>query len=50
MKTALILLFSNLTPLAFAIGAVYLASLGIAGWGWLVFASIMTTSYFSSTK
>lgn len=46
MKHAFLLLFSNLTSLACAIGAIYLASLGITGWGWFLFDAMMTTSHF----
>jgi hypothetical protein len=50
MKYAFIRLFTNLTSLACAVGAIYLAALGITGWGWFLFAAIMTTSYFSSSN
>jgi len=50
VKYAFLLLFSNLTSLACVIGAIYIASLGITGWGWFLLVAIMTTSYFSSSN
>jgi len=48
MKPALLLLASNLTSLACAVGAILLALNGIAGWGCFLFIALMTTSYYSS--
>jgi hypothetical protein len=50
MKPALLLLASNLTSLACAVGAILLALNGIAGWGWFLAIALMTTSYYSSNN
>lgn len=41
MKTAFMLLFANLTSVACVVGAVYLASLGISGWGWVLLVGLL---------
>jgi hypothetical protein len=50
MKPVLLLLASNLTSLACAVGAILLALNGIAGWGWFLFIAAMTISSYSSSN
>lgn len=45
MNTETILvIFRLLVACVFAVGAVYLASIGANGWGWCIFASIVLGS------
>ena len=48
MKTAFMIFFANLTSIACVIGAIYLASLGIGGWGWFLFVAVLCVQSFSS--
>lgn len=48
MNKAFMILFANLASVACVVGAIYLASLGISGWGWFLFVGLMCTQYFSS--
>jgi hypothetical protein len=47
MENISLILVANAVSLAFAIGSIYLASIGFAGWGWFVFASILAISKIS---
>lgn len=42
MKSILLTIFANSASIIFALGAVYLALHGKEGWGWCIFASILT--------
>lgn len=46
MKIALL----NMTSVVFAFGAVYVASKGVDGFGWLIFGSVMTFVYPKKIK
>lgn len=48
MNTNLIML--NLISLTFAIGAILLAMMGVGGWGWMIFASIITYTWVESKE
>lgn len=52
MKVAAIWLFAQATSIVCALGAVWLAYHGKDGWGWLIFAAIVThcSSGDSSSK
>lgn len=49
IKDIILMLVLNVVSLAFVIGAVYLASINAAGWGWFVFAALLTFTTFSKS-
>lgn len=49
-KTLLLILVSNLPTLASVCGAIYLASLGKDGWGWLLFVAIVLSTTVNVTR
>lgn len=46
MKEVFILFFANLVAITSVGGAIYLAALGITGWGWFLFVAVLTVSGF----
>lgn len=38
---------SEITSISFAITGSYMAANGINGWGWFIFAAVLTTSTFN---
>lgn len=42
MKDTIIILICTLPSIALAVGAILLAINGIGGWGWFLFAAILT--------
>ena len=50
MKTAFTLLICSLPSVACVVGTIILASSGIAGWGWFLFAVIITNPIIGGAK
>lgn len=48
MKTALMIIFANLSSVACVIGAIHLASKNIEGWGWFLFVAILCAQTVST--
>jgi hypothetical protein len=50
MKTAFTLFICSLPSIACVVGTIILASSGIAGWGWILFAAIITNPIIGGAK
>ena len=50
MNRILLEMASNIVSVTFAIGAIVLAYSGSDGWGWMIFASILTITTSSPGK
>lgn len=50
MRDTFIFIVAEMASIVFACGAIYMAINGVAGWGWMIVASLLTAVSYSSNK